>query len=137
MKFGLRYCNTAQYASDTSLATELIQAGEQAGFESAWTIEHTIMPATYDSVYPYNESGKLADGASDLLLPDPLIWMAHMAAVSTTIKLGTAIYYSSTTQPSRRCKTNSYAGLHVWWENSFGHRCRVVTRGIRCHRSSL
>ena len=91
MKFGLRYCNTAQYASDTSLATELIQAGEQAGFESAWTIEHTIMPANYDSVYPYNESGKLADGASDLLLPDPLIWMAHMAAVSNTIKLGTAI----------------------------------------------
>ena len=40
MKFGLRYCNTGPYAVDTSLAEELVLAGEAAGFESAWTVEH-------------------------------------------------------------------------------------------------
>ena len=91
MKFGLRYCNTDKYAIDTALAVELVQAGEQAGFDSAWTVEHTVIPSGYESVYPYSESGKIAGGAEDLVLPDPLIWMAHMAGATSTIKLGTAI----------------------------------------------
>ena len=91
MKFGLRYCNTDKYAADTALATELVQAGEEAGFESAWTVEHTVIPSGYESVYPYSESGKIAGGAEDLILPDPLIWMAHMAGATTSIKFGTAI----------------------------------------------
>ena len=91
MKFGLRYCNTDKYATDTALAVELVQAGEEAGFESAWTVEHTVIPSGYESVYPYSESGKIAGGAEDLVLPDPLIWMAHMAGATNTIKFGTAI----------------------------------------------
>ena len=91
MKFGLRYCNTDKYATDTALAVELVQAGEEAGFESAWTVEHTVIPSGYESVYPYSESGKIAGGAEDLVLPDPLIWMAHMAGATDTIKFGTAI----------------------------------------------
>ncbi|MEC9088790.1 MAG: LLM class F420-dependent oxidoreductase [Actinomycetota bacterium] len=91
MKFGLRYCNTGKYAANTALAVELVQAGEEAGFESAWTVEHTVIPSGYESVYPYSESGKIAGGAEDLILPDPLIWMAHMAGATTSIKFGTAI----------------------------------------------
>ncbi len=44
MKFGLRYCNTGRY-TDPVRAVELMQAGEAAGFESAWTVEHTVIPA--------------------------------------------------------------------------------------------
>ena len=91
MKFGLRYCNTDKYAANTALAVELVQAGEEAGFESAWTGEHTVIPSGYESVYPYSESGKIAGGAEDLILPDPLIWMAHMAGATERIKFGTAI----------------------------------------------
>tara|TARA_Y100001954_G_scaffold1400_2_gene1893 strand:+ start:6157 stop:7029 length:873 start_codon:yes stop_codon:yes gene_type:complete len=91
MKFGLRYCNTDKYAANTALAVELVQAGEEAGFESAWTVEHTVIPSGYESVYPYSESGKIAGGAEDLILPDPLIWMAHMAGATESIKFGTAI----------------------------------------------
>ena len=91
MKFGLRYCNTDKYAANTALAVELVQAGEEAGFESAWTVEHTVIPSGYESVYPYSESGKIAGGAEDLILPDPLIWMAHMAGATKSIKFGTAI----------------------------------------------
>lgn len=90
MKFGLRYCNTGPYV-EAARAVELVQAGEAAGFDSAWTIEHTVVPANYSSPYPYSADGKMAGGVEDLPLPDPLMWMAYMAGVTSTIKLGTAI----------------------------------------------
>ena len=90
MKFGLRYCNTGPYVH-AAAATELVQAGEAAGFETAWTIEHTVVPANYESPYPYSADGKMAGGVDDLDLPDPLIWMTYMAAVTSTIKFGTAV----------------------------------------------
>ena len=90
MKFGLRYCNTGRYV-DPKEAIALAQAAEAAGFESLWTVEHTIVPAGYKSAYPYDSSGKLAGGRNDIPLPDPLIWMAFVAAATTRIKLATGI----------------------------------------------
>jgi len=90
MKFGLRYCNTGRYV-DPARAIELMQAAEQAGFESAWTVEHTVVPAGYRSAYPYSNDGKMAGGVDDFPLPDPLIWLAFVAAATTTIKLATGI----------------------------------------------
>ena len=90
MKFGLRYCNTGPYV-DPVTAIELVQAGEAAGFDSAWTVEHTVVPAGYASAYPYSDSGKMAGGVDDFPLPDPLIWMAYVASSTTTIKLATGI----------------------------------------------
>lgn len=90
MKFGMRYCNTGRY-TDPAKAIALVQAGEEAGFESAWTVEHTVVPEGYQSAYPYSPDGKMAGGAHDFPLPDPLIWMAYVAAATTTIKLGTGI----------------------------------------------
>ncbi|WP_119421944.1 LLM class F420-dependent oxidoreductase [Desertibaculum subflavum] len=90
MKFGLRYCNTGPYV-DPAKAVELAQAAEEAGFESMWTVEHTVVPAGYGSAYPYAPSGKMAGGNDAIPLPDPLIWMAYVAAATRRIKLGTAI----------------------------------------------
>ena len=61
MKFGLRYCNTGRYV-DPAKAVELAQAAEEAGFESLWTVEHTVVPGGYGSTYPYAEGGKMAGG---------------------------------------------------------------------------
>ncbi len=90
MEFGLRYCNTGRYVDPTQ-AVELLQAAEEAGFESAWTVEHTVLPEGYESPYPYSSDGKIAGGANDIPLPDPLIWMAYVAAQTSRIKLGTGI----------------------------------------------
>ena len=90
MKFGLRYCNTGRY-TDPVRAVELMQAGEAAGFESAWTVEHTVIPRGYQSAYPYTSDGRLPGGDGDFLLPDPLIWMAYVAAATSSIKLATGI----------------------------------------------
>jgi probable F420-dependent oxidoreductase len=90
MKFGLRYCNTNRYV-DPKEAIALAQAGEAAGFESVWTVEHTVVPGGYGSAYPYHDSGKMAAGQDDIPLPDPLIWMAYVAAATKTINLATGI----------------------------------------------
>ncbi len=90
MKFALRYCNTGRYANPAD-AVELLQAAEEAGFESAWTVEHTVVPEGYESAYPYSPDGKMAGGRTDIPLPDPLIWLTFAAAATSTIKLGTAI----------------------------------------------
>ncbi len=90
MKFGLRYCNTGRYV-DPTRAIELVQAGEEAGFDSAWTVEHTVIPEGYESNYPYSPDGKMAGGVNDFPLPDPLIWMAWVASRTTTLKLATGI----------------------------------------------
>lgn len=90
MKFGLRYCNTGPYV-EAARSVELVQAGEEAGFESAWTVEHTVVPSGYVSEYPYSADGKMAGGTEDLDLPDPLMWMAFMAGVTSRIKLATGI----------------------------------------------
>ncbi len=90
MKFGLRYCNTGRYANPAP-AVELVQAAEEAGFESAWTVEHTVVPADHASAYPYSPDGRMAGGVYDFPLPDPLIWMAYVAARTETIRLGTGI----------------------------------------------
>ena len=90
MKFGLRYCNTGRYV-DPAEATALAQAGEAAGFESMWTVEHTVVPGGYGSSYPYADSGKMAGGNNEIPLPDPLIWMAYVAAATKRIKLSTGI----------------------------------------------
>ena len=90
MKFGLRYCNTGAYV-DPAKAVALAQAGEEAGFESIWTVEHTVVPGGYGSTYPYAAGGKMAGGNDAVPLPDPLIWMAYVAAATKRVKLATGI----------------------------------------------
>lgn len=90
MKFGIRYCNTGRYV-DPGKAVELVQAAEEAGFESAWTVEHTVIPHGYQSAYPYTADGRLPGGEGDFVLPDPQIWMTWVAAHTSRIKLATGI----------------------------------------------
>src|SRR3954447_5461279 len=90
MKFGIRYCNTGRYV-DPDQAVELVQAAETAGFESAWTVEHTIIPRSYESSYPYTKDGKIPGVREDTSLPDPQIWLAYVAARTTKINLATGI----------------------------------------------
>ena len=98
MKFGLRYCNIGKFAQPGP-TVELVQAGEEAGFDSAWCVEHTVVPGGYESTYPYSPSGRLPGKEEEFLLPDPLIWMAFVASATSTIKLGTAVLILSQHNP--------------------------------------
>ena len=89
MKFGIAFANAGPM-SDPTLAVASARAAEAAGFESLWTVEHVLVPEGYESEYPYDSSGKMP-GGDTLDIPDPLIWMAYVAAVTSTINLGTGI----------------------------------------------
>lgn len=71
-------------------AVAIAQSAEAAGFESLWTVEHTVVPAGYQSAYPYSDSGRMP-GPEDSDIPDPLIWLSFVAGATSTIRLGTGI----------------------------------------------
>ncbi len=89
MKFGIAFANTGPF-TQSAKAIELAQSAEAAGFESIWTVEHVVVPSNYGSAYPYHPSGKMP-GGEELPIPDPLIWLAFLGAVTTRIKLATGI----------------------------------------------
>jgi len=89
VKFGIIFANTMRFAGRDGLV-ELAQGAEAAGFESLWTVEHVIYPDGYESEYPYDPSGKMAM-APEVDLPDPLVWLTWVAAVTERIHLGTGI----------------------------------------------
>lgn len=89
MKFGLRYCNIGPL-SQREPALEIAAFAEEAGFESLWTIEHVVIPAGYQSAYPYSDDGRFG-WPEDLDYPDPVMWLATIAGATSTIKLGTAV----------------------------------------------
>ena len=49
-----------------------------------------VVPAGYQSKYPYDPSGKIPSG-EETVFPDPLIWLSFIAARTSTIRLGTGI----------------------------------------------
>jgi len=89
MKFGLIYGNTE--APTPEAAARLARLAELARFESIWTTEHVVVPAGYESTYPYSKSGKMARGVEDFDSPDPLVWLSYVAAVTSTIRLATGV----------------------------------------------
>jgi probable F420-dependent oxidoreductase len=55
-----------------------------------WGGEHVVMPTTIESPYPYSEDGKVPV-APETPIPDPLIWLAFVAAAAPRVRLGTCI----------------------------------------------
>ncbi len=89
VKFGIGFANTKPFSNGEGAAL-LGRSAEAAGFESLWTVEHVVYPEGYESTYPYASDGKMP-GTSAHPIPDPLIWLAHISAVTSTIRLATGI----------------------------------------------
>lgn len=77
---------------------EIARRAEESGFESVWTFEHVMVPEQYSSRYPYHGSGKMG-GTAETPFLDPLITLAHVAAATTTLRLGTGINILPQTNP--------------------------------------
>lgn len=63
---------------------------ERCGFESIVVVEHTVLLTRYDSVYPYDSSGRVGL-AADCPIPDPLDLLAFLAGHTTTLGLATGV----------------------------------------------
>jgi probable F420-dependent oxidoreductase len=88
MKFGLAFASSV--GNDADSALEICRCAERAGFDSVWGGEHVIRPSRIESPYPYTEDGKMP-GEPETPIPDPLIWLAYVAAAVPTLRLGTCI----------------------------------------------
>lgn len=88
MKFGLAFASSI--GIDGGAALDLCRRAEAGGFESVWGGEHVILPTAIESRYPYTADGKIP-AESDTPIPDPLIWLAFVAAAAPTLRLGTCI----------------------------------------------
>lgn len=77
---------------------EVCKHAEAAGIESVWTFEHVVVPVDYDSKYPYAKSGKMGIAPEGWFV-DPLISLAHVAAATKTLRLGTGINILPQTNP--------------------------------------
>jgi probable F420-dependent oxidoreductase len=86
----MAFANTGAAVTPAGVA-DLARAAEAAGLESLWSVEHVVVPAGYRSPYPYSRSGRMAGGMEDFDLPDPLVWLAYLAAVTTSVRLATGI----------------------------------------------
>ncbi|HEX6311877.1 MAG TPA: LLM class F420-dependent oxidoreductase, partial [Acidimicrobiia bacterium] len=89
MKFGIIFANAGPLG-EPGLTTGLARLAEERGFESLWTVEHTVIPGGYASQYPYDDSGKMPGGDA-VPITDPLIWMTWVAAVTTRLRVATGI----------------------------------------------
>ena len=89
MKFGLWYASVGPLAfSEPAIAVAM--SAEAAGFESLWAGDHIVIPADYESTYPYTESGRLAV-EGPIPMAEVMVWAAHLAAVTSTIKVATGV----------------------------------------------
>jgi probable F420-dependent oxidoreductase len=90
MKFGIMLgVSVGDGFAYREFATETVIKAEQIGFESVWCGEHVVVPE-YDPRYPYTPDGKLPQ-PPQTDFPDPLVWLAHVGALTSTIRLGTAV----------------------------------------------
>jgi probable F420-dependent oxidoreductase len=63
---------------------------EACGFESIVAVEHTVLATRYDSVYPYDQSGRV-ELASDCPVPDPLDLLSFLAGHTDRLGLATGV----------------------------------------------
>ena len=88
MKFGLAFASSI--GTDSQSALEICRTAESVGFDSVWGGEHVIRPDQIESPYPYAADGEMP-GEAETRIPDPLIWLAYVAAVAPSLRLGTCI----------------------------------------------
>ena len=88
----------AMFFTDYSMgAGELATALEERGFESVWAPEHSHIPLSRRSPFP--SGGELPKQYYDAM--DPFVSLTAAAAVTRTIKLGTASASSRSATRSR------------------------------------
>ena len=87
MKWSLVFSSTK--CPEPERAINLARAAEEAGFSTLWAPEHVVVPVEYRSAYGFSSDGKIQTADRDF--PDPLIWLSFVAAVTSTIRLGTGI----------------------------------------------
>ncbi len=89
MDVGISFANIGRLGGPEGAAA-LGEACDEHGVESVWTVEHVVVPAGYESTYPYSRDGRMPGGEQSPI-PDPLIWLTWVGAHSREVLLGTGV----------------------------------------------
>src|SRR3954467_11275837 len=90
MHIGVSKVFGASAARNIDYVREFSTKLEEVGFESLWVPEHVVFFDTYESRYPYNESGKLELGREPGVF-DPFATLTAAGLATTSLKVGTSI----------------------------------------------
>ncbi|WP_030169866.1 LLM class F420-dependent oxidoreductase [Spirillospora albida] len=90
MKHAVLLPVAAGVTADPAWIGAYAEHAEACGFESLVAVEHAVVASRYDSVYPYDASGKM-ELADDLDIPDPLDLLAYLAGRTSRIGLATGV----------------------------------------------
>lgn len=86
MEIGLLIPLAAPYATREFVAA-LGTRAEEAGFSSLWVGEHLVVPANWESEYPYTEDGAVPSAIRYGEL-DPYTTLCYLAGITERIRLG-------------------------------------------------
>ncbi|MBV9321358.1 MAG: LLM class F420-dependent oxidoreductase [Mycobacterium sp.] len=90
MKIGVVAPVTAGVTGEPEWMASFARHLEACGFESIVAVEHTVLVTKYDSVYPYDSSGRVGLSA-DCPVPDPLDLLAFLAGHTERLRLATGV----------------------------------------------
>ncbi|MBV9092162.1 MAG: LLM class F420-dependent oxidoreductase [Mycobacteriaceae bacterium] len=90
MKYSVIAPVAAGVTADPDWMVPFARHVEACGFESIVAVEHTVLTTRYDSVYPYDASGRV-ELAADCPVPDPLDLLAFVAGHTDTLGLATGV----------------------------------------------
>src|SRR3978361_1336360 len=89
VQVGIMFAN-GDRSAEPEHAVALARAAEAVGYESLWAVQHIVVPVEHESEYPYSESGTIPGGPF-VPVPEPLVWLAYVAAMTTRIRLADRI----------------------------------------------
>jgi probable F420-dependent oxidoreductase len=90
LKFGVVAPVAAGVTADPRWMAAFAGHLESCGFESIVVVEHTVLATSYDSVYPYDTSGRV-ELAADCPVPDPLDLLSFLAGHTERLGLATGV----------------------------------------------
>jgi probable F420-dependent oxidoreductase len=90
VKFGVVAPVAAGVTADPQWMAAFARHLEACGFESIVAVEHTVLATRYDSVYPYDPSGRV-ELAPDCAVPDPLDLLSFPAGHTQRLGLATGV----------------------------------------------
>lgn len=99
LKFGVRIMGVP--LRDLTAVAAAFEAG---GFESIWVQEHLVFPADMPPTYPYSDDGQ-PPVTPETPVYDAWAVLAHLAATTSRIRLGTNVYILPLRHPLQTART--------------------------------